>query len=217
MLCGLNAKKCQADYYFARSSDIIYDMLIGGIRNSFVEHNTEDKGWWCHHGEKLEETFVEICKSKLGINVFINPEKATNRYAHDLIFVDKNGVERIADLKTQNTPFFTAARYDIDPRYAVTFNRKDYERYKSLYPEIVIFYWIDWKQLEWRGNKIEYLGGIYVLPFPTMMKKIESGQIPEHSYIFRRNDTAGNAKSSFVFDLHDFQCLVSIEPGQTNL
>ena len=187
-------------------------MRIGGIRNGFVGHDTEDKNWWCHHGEILEETFVGICREKLGIDIAINPDKATNPYTYDLVFTDKNGANRIADLKTQNTPFFTAARYGIDPRFAVTFNRKDYERYSNLYPSIVIFYWIDWKQLEWRGNRIDYLGGIYTLPFAEMKRQIESGRVPEHSYIFRRNDTAGNAKSSFVFDLHAFQCLISIEP-----
>ena len=187
-------------------------MRFSGLRNANVEgHDTEDKDWWCIHGEKLEEEFVRICHAKLGIDIRINPEKATNRYAHDLVFTDKTGATRIADLKCQNTPFFTAARYGIDPRFAVTFNRKDYERYKSLYPSIVIFYWIDWKQLQWQNLTVDYLGGFYALPFSHMTKLIESGKVPEHEYIFRKNDMAGNAKSSFIFDLRQFQCLLAIE------
>ncbi|MDO4705225.1 MAG: hypothetical protein Q4A98_03305 [Comamonadaceae bacterium] len=68
----------------------------------------------------------------------INPAKNMDKTAPDLII---DGA--ISDLKTQNTPFFTASRYGLDPRFAVTFNRKDYERYKRIYPSIVIYFWID--------------------------------------------------------------------------
>src|SRR3989344_8017214 len=112
-------------------------------RNISIPHDTEDKSWWLLHGAQLEERFVEVCCKHLHLSAAINPVKITNPTAPDLVV---NG--RLADLKTQNTPFFTAARYGLDPRFAVTFNRKDYERYKRFYPDIDIYYWVDWTQTE---------------------------------------------------------------------
>ena len=116
----------------------------------------------------------------------------------------------LADLKTQNTPFFTASRYRLDPRFAVTFNRKDYERYKNLYPTIIIYFWIDWKQTEWKGNKVDYYSGIFRIPFSDLALMIENGA-PEHSYKRRYGDTAGNAKSSFLLDVRNFEALLVTE------
>jgi hypothetical protein len=104
------------------------------------------------------------------LDAAINPEKKTNPMVPDLVV---NG--RIADLKTQNTPFFTSQRYSINPRFAVTFNRKDYERYSAMYPEIDIYFWLDWTQTEWNGKKVEYLGGIFRLPFAEIAKKVKNG------------------------------------------
>ena len=171
-------------------------------RNDSVIHNTEDKGWWCHHGEKFEHTFVELCRAHLGIDAKINPDKQTNIYAPDLIV---EGV--ISDLKVQNTPFFVARRYGLDPRHTVTFNRKDYERYKKLYPGINIYFWVEWTQTESKFGKVEYMAGIYRLSFERLAKLIEDGA-PEHRYIHRKNDTGGNAKSSFLLDLGKFEQLL---------
>lgn len=168
-------------------------------RNDEVPHDPEDKGWWLLHGEALERQFVALCQKHLKLNAVINPAKATDPTAPDLIVE-----ERLADLKTQNTPFFTAQRHGIDPRFAVTFNRKDYERYRDLYPEIDIYFWIDWTQTEWNGRTVEYLGGIFRLPFAQVAQMIEAGA-PEHYYQRRQNDIAGNAKSSFVLDIRNFE------------
>jgi len=171
-------------------------------RNESVPHNTEDKNWWLLHGVGLENRFIRICNEKLNLDALINPEKKNNPYAPDLI-VNK----RIADLKTQNTPFFTSTRYKIEPRFAVTFNRKDYERYKTLYPDIDIYFWVDWIQTEWRGIKVDYLGGIFTLPFKSVQEIIENENAPEHHYMHRVNDNAGNAKSSFILDIRSFHKL----------
>ena len=171
-------------------------------RNPVVPHSTEDKNWWLLHGVGLENRFVLICKEKLKLDASINPEKKFNPYAPDLIVSGK-----IADLKTQNTPFFSARRYQIDPRFSVTFNRKDYERYKTLYPDINIYFWVDWTQTEWNGNRVEYLGGIFTLPFSSIQEMIEQGKAPEHFYKHRVNDTGGNAKSSFLLDIRNFEKL----------
>jgi hypothetical protein len=104
----------------------------------------------------------------------------------------------------RNTPFFSAGRYGLDPRFTVTFNRKDYERYAKLYPTLIIFFWADWKQLEWRDSRVAPLSAIYQVPFATIAAKIKGGTVPEHAYQRRVGDRAGNAKSSFLLDLRSF-------------
>jgi len=178
------------------------------FKNKNIGHDTEDRGWWHIHGESKERDFCNLCQKLIGLDVGINPDKEKNRTAPDII-VDGS----IADLKTQNTPFFTADRYGIDPRFAVTFNRKDYERYKRLYPAIDIYFWVDWQQTEIsiRGTRIsvEYLFGIYTHSFAEIQEMIEKSRAPEHHYQRRRFDIAGNAKSSFILDVREFKELYS--------
>lgn len=169
--------------------------------NPSVPRDTEDKSWWLLHGENLEHRFVEICVENLKLNMAINPEKELDPTKPDLLV---NG--KLADLKTQNTPFFTSYKYGVDPRFAVTFNRKDYERYRSLYPSIDIYFWVDWQQLVWRDHTVKYFGGIFRLPFSSVGEMIESGA-PEHAYCRRKDDARGNAKTSFVLDVRNFDAL----------
>lgn len=150
--------------------------------------------------------FVEICNNKLGLEAKINPEKKSNPFAPDLIV---NG--RVADLKVQNTPFFKAkALLGVDPKFAVTFNRKDYERYQESYPDIDVYYWVDWNKREMQIGgvpyKVDHLSGIYMLPFQKIREVIES-DAREHDYIRRVFDQKGNARSSFVLDIRKFNKL----------
>lgn len=173
-------------------------------RNNSVIHQTEDKAWWLKHGEQLEGVFVSVCTTKLGINAQINPRKAADPTAPDLLVEG-----RIADLKVQNTPFFSASRYSMNPRFSVTFNRKDYERYELLYPEIDVYFWINWTQLTWKGYSVEPLNAIYKASFDSIKALVLAGAV-EHRYIHRKDDTAGNAKSSFVFDVRKFTEIASV-------
>jgi hypothetical protein len=110
-------------------------------RNIVVPHDTEDRGWWHIHGERKEILFVSMCRDRLKIDACINPDKERDKTAPDLIVEGK-----MAELKTQNTPFFTAKRYRMDPRFTITFNRKDYERYLNVHPNIIIYVWVEWQQ-----------------------------------------------------------------------
>jgi len=163
-----------------------------------THHNLQDKGPWCVTGATFEETFI----SKYGpaLNLVINPEKAFNKYAPDLLNVT---TQNIADLKTQNTPFFqAAARYGLDPQYAVTFNTKDYDRYLSLYPKIEIYFWVDWLAIKFQSFQIievSPMSGIWKIPFAGIIELAKTS--PIHSYQQRTNDMQGNAKGSYVFDL----------------
>lgn len=113
----------------------------------------------------------------------------------------------LADLKTQNTPFFTCGKYHYglkryNPSYTVTFNKKDYEHYRDQYPDCEIFFWINWTQTEYSQIKVEAVKGVWVAKFAVMAKMIEEGKVVLHSYLHRKDDDH-NAKDSYLFDLND--------------
>lgn len=178
-----------------------------------VIHNTEDKDWWLIHGANLEKRFVENVCPEIRLDGIINPEKEQDPTVPDLIV---NG--RLADLKTQNTPFFTASRYNkkeggkkvpFDPTYTVTFNRKDYLRYRKLYPDIDIYFWVQWKVTKYNMKNggvinVSPLSGIWYVGFKELMNDIKDGKYPLHSYLRRGGDMV-NATESYVLDLNDFE------------
>lgn len=173
--------------------------------NKDTIHDTEDRSFWYVHGEQLEKQFVEFCNANTELQAQINPTKLVDKTVPDLLM---NGY--LADLKSQNTPFFTADRYGIPAQYAVTFNRKDYERYSRLYPEIEIYFWIEWQQLEYRERKVKYMRGIYYAPFSYLKQLIEAGA-PEHSYQRREREERSNALSSFVLDVRKLHAVYHYE------
>ncbi len=161
----------------------------------------QNKGFWCKHGETKENVFVNIYGKRL--NLIINPDKIDDIYAPDL-FNTKTG--RIGDLKTQNTPFFEAQkRYNIDPQYAVTFNDKDRIRYNDKYPNVEIYFAVDWQAIRMINNGIEYyvqpMFGVWFIPFESLNKIISNAY--RHEYIQRTNDKSGNAKESYILNLND--------------
>lgn len=158
------------------------------------------KGTWCESGARIEEVFVSRYGGRLGLA--INPEKATNRYAPDLLNV---GSHNLGDLKTQNSPFFQAwSRFRLDPQYTVVFNDKDAQRYGQLYPNIDIYFWVDWVAVKFEGSttiEVQPMTGVWHIPFPELQPLL--AKAPVHSYAQRINDTAGNAKGSYVLDLRN--------------
>lgn len=112
----------------------------------------------------------------MALNVEINPAKSTDPTAPDLLV---NG--RIADLKVQNTPFFSASSYSMNPQFTVTFNRKDYERYDAMYPEIEVYFWINWTQLSWKNYSVKELNSVFKADFSALKSKIVAGAV-EHTY-----------------------------------
>jgi hypothetical protein len=170
-------------------------------------HDTEDKHWWVVEWRNHEDLFVNQVCPHLNLAAQINPAKKHDEYAPDLIIQG-----RLADLKCQQTPFFkSAALYRIDPQFAVTFNRKDYLRYLGHYPNLVVYYWLGWQKLEKtiRGQvyRVKPMTGVWRAEFQTLHQLIENGKAPLHLYQRRVNDTHGNAKDSYVFDVRQFECL----------
>jgi hypothetical protein len=153
-------------------------------------HDLSDKQWWCKYGEELEREFVGIA-SGYGLDACINPEKDRDKYAPDLV-VDG----RIADLKVQTVPFFTAGRYGLDPQYTVTFNFKSRKQYALYYPDIVIYFLVNWRTLEMGGVTVQPLYGVWRVEFRDM----KFGVL--HEYKNKRK--GGNAKASYLMDLRDF-------------
>lgn len=179
-------------------------------RNRTVSVDTEDKKKWLKIGEKFESEFVKFMTEQSHIEVRINPDKASNPLAPDLL-VPGYG---LCDLKTQQTPFFTAGRYGIPPEHAFTINAKDIIRYRKLYPQIGIFIWINWENnvaSDSRFKPMGYKWGVYFTTIADMIGFIDSDMAKEHSYK-RRVDKSNkklsswgmnndkNATSSYVMD-----------------
>lgn len=164
-------------------------------------HDLQDKSHWCKDGEKIEEAFVRLYGNEL--NLAINPAKATDPYAPDLINTQTG---QLADLKLQSTPFFKAQKlYGIDPTYAVVFNEKDKLRYQEKYPGITIYYWVDWKAVKFKmgANEmvVQPLYGVWKTEFKKFNSYLATCNL--HYYQQRVDDTKGNAKGSYVCDIRN--------------
>lgn len=155
--------------------------------------DTEDKMRWCREGEIYEKVFVEKMSRHTHLSIQINPEKATNPLAPDL-WVPGYGR---CDLKTQRTPFFTASRYGISPRDAFTLNMKDVIRYRELYPDIGIFFWIDWQNNQASNNRfkrVDYKWGVYFATIKDVLSLIDGGVAKTHEYQHRRQPDGESSK-----------------------
>jgi hypothetical protein len=163
--------------------------------------DTEDKLAWCADGVERENDFVARVAPALKLDAKINPEKETNIYAPDLVV---NGV--VSDLKSQTTPFYTARRMfrnvkrpqGIDPQYAVSFNRKDYLRYKEHYPNLDVYFWVEWMALEGFGTKVRPLVGIYRVSGirSSFWPSSQSGRVPTRCVGSLRPRCAHDGRSS---------------------
>jgi hypothetical protein len=163
-------------------------------------HNTEDKAYWWKSGEDYESIFIKEIAPIINRNLVINPEKKQYKASIDLLNID-SGI--FADLKTQETPFFTAYRYGLNPQTTVTFNKKDYEYYAKQYPTADIYWWVNWKQTAYKSYTVDPLYGVWESHFIQIKTTIERGRAPLHSYINRKGDLS-NATESYLFDLNDF-------------
>lgn len=167
-----------------------------------ADPNTEDKLSWVKVGVDRENEFVAVRALQLGIAAEINPDKESDPYTHDL------RVRVQSDLKAVRTPLFKARElYGTDPQYTVTLNVKDYNRYADLYPDILVIF-----DVLWADNKasMEIGGTLYrVAPMHEtywgflshIADAIEACGNQKHTYQRRVDDTDGNAKWSWVFDV----------------
>jgi len=168
-----------------------------------------NKQAWCEeYGEKIERSFCVDRLYDLGLSGFINLEKKKNIYAHDMFTVFPS------DLKTVRTPFFKAwEKFEIDPQYAVTRNMKDMQRYKELYPNIVVVFDVLWdekickKFIEGVEYGVKPMHETYAGFIQDIRSEVVACGNKKVEYQGRVNDTGGNAKASYVFDVRKLQHL----------
>lgn len=171
-----------------------------------AKESTEDKQHWCDAAEADERAFAVNRLFQLGLSGSVNVEKRSNPYTHDLF------VQWPSDLKNIRTPLFKAQElYGIDPQYAVTFNVKDGERYRSLYPNIVVIFDVKWEELsrEIGGTlyQVEPMHVTYAGLLDDISNAVKAGGSKRIEYQKRVDDTLGNAKASWVFDVRLLQRL----------
>lgn len=162
--------------------------------------DTEDKLLWCEKGAAEEKVFCMLFGHMFGLKV--NPEKKVDPYAIDLIH--KTG--RPCELKKRCTPFFTAYKsYGVPVQHAVTINRNDVHRYYTDYPQLPLYFWVDWQQLEWQDIKVKPMRGVWGIRIEQLHDLCTPDRL--HTYQRRVDDTAGNAKDSYVVSLEDMKQL----------
>ena len=160
-----------------------YAKFVSTVNRNKALYNTESRDLWYTWGEQEEVDFIDKIVPHLDHKIIINLEKATKPWVIDLIDETSN---KFADLKTQNTPFFTAGRY----------------LYRKEYPLCDIYFWVNWKQLEYRNISIQPVRGIWRAEFRNMAREIEDKTVALHSYLHRKTDDH-NARDSYLFCLSD--------------
>ena len=186
------------------SSGNTYAKFIFIVERNQAIFNTEDRDRWYEWGEAGEDNFIANIAPVIGLDIRKNPAKATCPWEIDLVDYTNN---RYADLKIQNTPFFTVGKYSYNgqrcnPTYSVTFNHKDFVKYSNEHPDCDIYFWVTWNQTEYQGNTIPELHGVWRGCFARMAERITQGVAPLHAYQHRTTDDH-NARDSYVFDLRD--------------
>ena len=195
------------------SKGVPYAIFRSVVPRNPVVFNTEDRSKWYLWGENFEDDFLRNIVPQIGRDIRKNPEKRIHPWAIDLIDYTLN---KPADLKKQDTPFFTVAKYNYkgkkcDPTYSVTFNKKDYEKYQREYPNCDIYFWVHWKQLKYQDITVKEIYGVWRADFQAMSNCIIQNQIPLHSYMHRKNDDH-NARDSYVFDIRDSSIMQKVYP-----
>ena len=174
-------------------------------------HDTEDKDWWLRLGQRLEDSFIALCREKKVLHsIRPNPER-TSAKAYLPEFVWKGAP---LDVKVQRQPFFESwDRFGIRPRYAVTINLQDIVDIRDKYPTCRVAIWVDWLATRYVKTDpadetvsditVEPLHGVWLVD-PTGLERlgregVERGR--HHTYGRRLRDKKGNARGSYVVDV----------------
>ena len=144
--------------------------------------DNDDKLSWCKYGEALEHEFLNGSHS-----VTLNPNKASDKFTHDFF------IHLPCDLKSIMSKWEKSELlFGISPDYAISINQKDLQRYRDLYPNLIMILNVKWS-------------GVYLLPVSYALNLIKRKKAKRHEYKNRKNDTSGNAKISWIFDLRDLE------------
>ena len=155
---------------------------------SMMFDDFNDKYLWCQGGRKLEDKFVAERRFN-DVQVRMNPAKEQDIFTYDM------RIDMPCDLKTLTTPWIYSERmFGIPPTYAVSINRKDLRRYYQLYPNIIII--LDVQYPDYQGT--------HWTDMTSLERMVRSGKVHLHKYQTRVDDTQGNAKDSYIFDVRWF-------------
>jgi hypothetical protein len=113
--------------------------LFDKNNNPIAFNDLQQRAAWYVQGFKREQVFVNRFGPALELQ--LNPKKEIDLTVPDLLYKGN-----LADLKCQETPFFFANRFGIDPTFAVTFNLKDalsYGKWGHGFENFTVFYWVD--------------------------------------------------------------------------
>jgi len=160
--------------------------------------SNQDKAWWCKHGEELERVFLDRRFDRVKIKR--NPDKDGDPFTYDMV------MQGPCDLKTITTPWRKSMEFwGIDPRNAVSINRKDLRRYAKLYPEIMIVF-----DVRYPEHRTVRYAGLWM-----MQRLLREGKLHLHEYLARMGSSDGNAKESYVFDVTLLPELHEVGDGET--
>lgn len=196
----------------------IYAKFLSVVNRNQSLLNTEDRELWYAWGEHYEEDFIERVAPILNVDIRLNPEKEYCKWAIDLFDYTNY---KYADLKVQEPPFFSAGnkkymyrggRYN--PSFTVIFNKKDYENYIQNYPDCDIYYWVNWKQLNYSFSNgyivnIRHIQGVWRAAFPLICEMIQQEKVSLHAYKHRTNDDH-NARERYLFLLNDSEVFLRL-------
>jgi len=157
--------------------------------------DNQDKSAWCRAGERAEADFLAT-RQITGVGLSWNPAKQVDPYTHDYVAMIP------VDLKTMRTPWRKSQElFGIPTDKAVSINQKDLRRYAKLYPNIIIY--LD----------VEHSGKLFSLTLDRARKLIDKGKAHKHEYLERKDDTAGNAKASYIFNTDDLDEINQMSGG----
>jgi len=162
--------------------------------------DTENRDAWYKIGEQGELDFIKTYGK--GLRLAINPDKETDKTVPDLLCL-KTGL--LADLKKLSTPYYMSQKqHGIPPEFCFTFNHTDFIEYCVLHPnDFLIIVWQTFERSMSFNIMVEQEEAVYYVSLLEMKELVKkSGKL--HYYNRRENDDKGNAKSSYPFDLRDF-------------
>lgn len=175
----------------------------------------DDKQACYERGELMERHFVENVIPRLRVNNRrlvgqINPEKAGDKYADDLLFTGE--VPTRVELKSCTTPFFLSRqKFGQDPQMTFTLNVSDMNQMEDkrdiFKDDPLVFLYLLFEQAtldegkaEFGVNGIRPIEGVWAITIEALMELVYEHSVPVHKYKERRK---GNATRSYVLNLCD--------------
>lgn len=193
----------------------------------------DDKRACYEWGEIMEQHFVENVIPRLRVNGLpleggINPEKAGDKYADDLLFT--GGVDQRVELKATTTPMFLAKQmYRLDPQWTFTLNVSDVNQMEDkldiFNDDPLVFLYLLFEQAtldegkkEFGINGIQPVEGVWAITLDALFDLVDNHSVPVHTYKSKhrkKGNRQGNATKSYVLNLNDscFHRMTLVRPA----